>query len=319
MNTYFNEVKKNFGFGCMRLPMNSEEVDYELTSKMVDYFIQQGFNYFDTAHGYLGGKSEIALKECLTSRYPRNQYILTNKLSTHHFNKQEEIFPLFESQLEACGVDYFDFYLMYAQSDEIYAKYKKLHAYDEASKLKEEGKIKHFEISFHDNADVLDMILTENPDIEVVQIQFNYVDYEDPAIQSKACYEVCRKHNKSVIVMEPVKGSNLVNLPKEAKAVYDKLGTMSYASYALRFAVGFDGMMMVLSGMSDMNQMKDNLSFMKDFQPLSLKEQEAVKQVTDFSIRSTFRFHIKFLRLVNHLPVLLALFHFFHLQQVSFR
>ena len=319
MNTYFNEVKKNFGFGCMRLPMNSEEVDYELTSKMVDYFIQQGFNYFDTAHGYLGGKSEIALKECLTSRYPRNQYILTNKLSTHHFNKQEEIFPLFESQLEACGVDYFDFYLMYAQSDEIYAKYKKLHAYDEASKLKEEGKIKHFEISFHDNADVLDMILTENPDIEVVQIQFNYVDYEDPAIQSKACYEVCRKHNKPVIVMEPVKGGNLVNLPKEAKAVYDKLGTMSYASYALRFAVGFDGMMMVLSGMSDMNQMKDNLSFMKDFQPLSLKEQEAVKQVTDFSIRSTFRFHIKFLRLVNHLPVLLALFHFFHLQQVSFR
>lgn len=203
MNTYFNEVKKNFGFGCMRLPMNSEEVDYELTSKMVDYFIQQGFNYFDTAHGYLGGKSEIALKECLTSRYPRNQYILTNKLSTHHFNKQEEIFPLFESQLEACGVDYFDFYLMYAQSDEIYAKYKKLHAYDEASKLKEEGKIKHFEISFHDNADVLDMILTENPDIEVVQIQFNYVDYEYPAIQRKACYEVCRKHNKPVIVMEP--------------------------------------------------------------------------------------------------------------------
>jgi len=319
MNTYFNEIKKNFGFGCMRLPMNSEEVDYELTSKMVDYFIQQGFNYFDTAHGYLGGKSEIALKECLTSRYPRNQYILTNKLSTHHFNKQEEIFPLFESQLEACGVDYFDFYLMYAQSDEIYAKYKKLHAYDEASKLKEEGKIKHFGISFHDNADVLDMILTENPDIEVVQIQFNYVDYEDPAIQRKACYEVCRKHNKPVIVMEPVKGGNLVNLPKEAKVVYDKWGTMSYASYALRFAVGFDGMMMVLSGMSDMNQMKDNLSFMKDFQPLSLKEQEAVKQVTDFSIRSTFRFHIKFLRLVNHLPVLLALFHFFHLQQVSFR
>ena len=319
MNTYFNEVKKNLGFGCMRLPMNGKEVDYELTSKMVDYFIQQGFNYFDTAHVYLNGKSEIALKKCLTSRYPRNQYILTNKLSTHHFNKQEEIFPLFESQLEACGVDYFDFYLMYAQSDEIYAKYKKLHAYDEASKLKEEGKIKHFGISFHDKADVLDMILTENPDIEVVQIQFNYVDYEDPAIQSKACYEVCRKHNKSVIVMEPVKGSNLVNLPKEAKAVYDKLGTMSYASYALRFAVGFDGMMMVLSGMSDMEQMKDNLSFMKDFQPLSLKEQEAVKQVTDFSIRSTFRFHIKFLRLVNHLPVLLALFHFFHLQQVSFR
>ena len=122
MNTYFNEIKKNLGFGCMRFPMKDDEIDYELTSKMVDYFIQQGFNYFDTAHVYLNGKSEIALKECLTSRYPRNQYILTNKLSTHHFNKQEEIFPLFESQLEACGVDYFDFYLMHAQSDEIYAK-----------------------------------------------------------------------------------------------------------------------------------------------------------------------------------------------------
>ena len=122
MNTYFNEIKKNLGFGCMRFPMKDDEIDYELTSKMVDYFIQQGFNYFDTAHVYLNGKSEIALKKCLTSRYPRNQYILTNKLSTHHFNKQEEIFPLFESQLEACGVAYFDFYLMHAQSDEIYAK-----------------------------------------------------------------------------------------------------------------------------------------------------------------------------------------------------
>lgn len=281
MNTYFNEVKKNFGFGCMRLPMKNDEVDYTLTSKMVDYFLEQGFNYFDTAHGYLGGKSEIALKACLTSRYPRDQYILTDKLSTHHFNKQEEIRPLFESQLEACGVDYFDFYLMHAQSDEIYAKYKKLHAYDEARKLKAEGKIKHFGISFHDKADVLDMILTENPDIEVVQIQFNYVDYEDPAVQSKACYEVCRKHNKPIIVMEPVKGGNLVNLPEEAKRIYEDLGDMSPASYALRFAAGFDGMMMVLSGMSDMEQMQDNLSFMKDFQPLSSKEQEAVKQVTE--------------------------------------
>ena len=273
MNTYFNEVKKNFGFGCMRLPMNSEEVDYELTSKMVDYFIQQGFNYFDTAHGYLGGKSEIALKECLTSRYPRNQYILTNKLSTHHFNKQEEIFPLFESQLEACGVDYFDFYLMYAQSDEIYAKYKKLHAYDEASKLKEEGKIKHFEISFHDNADVLDMILTENPDIEVVQIQFNYVDYEDPAIQRKACYEVCRKHNKPVIVMEPVKGGMLANPPKNSNLTAD-------ASLALRFCGELDGVLAILSEMSNLTQVKQNIESMKDFQPLSNEEKAYIEKLT---------------------------------------
>lgn len=281
MNKYFKEIKKNFGFGCMRLPMKDEEVDYELTCKMVDYYLDNGFNYFDTAHGYIGGKSETALRECLTKRYSRDKYILTNKLSTHHFTKQEEIRPLFESQLEACGVDYFDFYLMHAQSDDIYAKYKRENAYDEARKLRAEGKIKHLGISFHDKADVLDMILTENPDIEVVQIQFNYVDYLDPAVQSKACYDVCRKHNKAIIVMEPVKGGNLVNLPEEAKAIYNELGTMSYASYAIRFAAGFDGMMMVLSGMSDMQQMEDNLSYMKDFKPLSTIELEAVNKVTE--------------------------------------
>lgn len=279
MNQYFNEVKKNFGFGCMRLPMKDGHVDNELMCQMVDYFIQEGFNYFDTAHGYVEGKSEIALKECLTSRYPREAYILTDKLSTHHFQTQEEIRPLFESQLKACGVDYFDFYLMHAQSEDIYAKYKRLNAYNEARKLKEEGKIKHFGISFHDKASVLDEILTENPDIEVVQIQFNYVDYEDAAVQSKACYEVCRKHHKPIIVMEPVKGGNLVNLPPEAKQVFDDLGDNSPASYALRFAAGFDGMMMVLSGMSNLEQMQDNLSFMKDFKPLNNVEKEAVEKV----------------------------------------
>lgn len=183
MNKFFSEVKKNFGFGCMRLPMNDEKVDLTEFSEMVDTFIENGFNYFDTAHGYLDGKSEIAIKNCLTSRYPRDAYILTDKLSTHHFTKQEEIRPLFESQLSACGVDYFDFYLMHAQDATIYEKYKKLHAYETALEFKKEGKIKHFGISFHDKAAVLDKILTEYPQIEVVQIQFNYVDYEDASVE----------------------------------------------------------------------------------------------------------------------------------------
>ena len=276
---YFDEVKKNFGFGCMRLPTKGNEVDYEETCKMVDEFLEQGFNYFDTAHMYVDGLSESALRECLVKRHARDKFVLTDKLSTAYFNKKEEIRPLFESQLKECGVDYFDFYLMHAQSKEIFEKYKRLHAYETALKFKEEGKIRHFGISFHDTAEVLEEILTAYPQIEVVQIQLNYVDFDDPAIQSKKCYEVCRKYNKPVIVMEPVKGGNLANLPENAKKILDDLGGGSAASYAIRFAAGFDGIFMVLSGMSNLSQMKDNLSFMKDFKPLSDEERAAVAEV----------------------------------------
>lgn len=277
----FDKVKKNFGFGCMRLPMYKGEVNRKEMCEMTDCFMNNGFNYFDTAHGYLSGKSEIALRECLVKRYPREDYVLTNKLSTHFFHKEEDIIPLFEKQLKVCGVDYFDFYLMHAQSKEIYAKFKNCNAYHVAKQLKEKGKIKHFGISFHDRASVLEQILKENPDIEVVQIQFNYVDYEDTAVESKACYEVCRKYGKPVIVMEPIKGGNLVNLPEDADVVLKELNGGSNASYALRFAAGFEGIMMVLSGMSNLEQMQDNISFMKEFQPLSEKELNAVKKVCD--------------------------------------
>lgn len=276
-----DKIKKNFGFGCLRLPMKDGEVDKEQMCKMVDTFLEQGFNYFDTAHGYLDGKSELALRGCLTSRHERSEYILTNKLTNFYFKSEEEIRPFFESQLKACGVDYFDFYLMHAQSEEIFKYFKKCHAYEIALQLKEEGKIRHFGISFHDKAEALDQILTEYPQIEVVQIQFNYLDYEDPAVQSRKCYEVCRKHNKPVLIMEPVKGGNLVNLPEDAKKVLDDLHGGSPASYALRFAAGFEGVLMVLSGMSNMEQMEDNISFMKDFQPLNEKEMEAVYKVAD--------------------------------------
>ena len=275
------QIKKNFGFGCMRHPMTDGEVDLAEMNRMVDLFLEKGFNYFDTAHGYLGGKSETALRECLVKRYPRERYILTNKLTNFFYNKAEEVRPLFESQLAACGVDYFDFYLMHAQSEENFAKFKRCHAYETALELKAEGKIRHFGISFHDKADVLERILQEYPQIEVVQIQFNYLDYNDAAVQSKACYDVCCKHGKPVIVMEPCKGGSLVNLPEDADAVLKALDGGSNASYAIRYAAGFDGIMLVLSGMSDMEQMTDNLSYMEDFMPLSEKEQAAVAQVCD--------------------------------------
>ena len=263
-------IKKNFGFGCMRLPMNGGEVDFAQTKQMVDAFLDAGFNYFDTAHGYIQGKSETALKECLTSRYPRDRYILTDKLTGNFFKTEADILPFFESQLEACGVDYFDFYLMHAQGAGNYSHYKECRTYETAFALKAEGKIRHVGISFHDRAEVLEQILTDYPEV---------VDYDDPAVQSRKCYEVCRKFNKPIIVMEPVKGGNLVNLPEDAKAVLDELHGGSAASYALRFAAGFPGMMMVLSGMSTLEQMQDNISFMKDFQPLNETELAAVKKV----------------------------------------
>lgn len=275
----FELIQKNFGFGFMRLPMIGDEVDIPQTIQMVDSFLEAGFNYFDTAHGYINGKSELALKECLTSRYPRDRYILTNKLSPNHFEKQEDIRPLFQQQLDACGVDYFDFYLMHAQSLARMPHYRQARAYETALELKAEGKIRHMGISFHDSADALDQILTEYPQIEVVQIQFNYVDFEDEKVESRKCYEVCRKHGKPVIVMEPVKGGSLVNLPSAAQKVLDRLEGGSNASYAIRFAAGFEGMMMVLSGMSTIEQMQDNISFMKNFQPLNAAEQEAIPKV----------------------------------------
>lgn len=274
-------IKKNFGFGFMRLPMAGNEVDVAQTCQMVDLFLENGFNYFDTAHGYLDGKSEGAIKTCLTSRYPREQYILTDKLTGCYFKKEEDIRPLFESQLKACGVEYFDFYLMHAQGAENFEFYKQCRAYETAFALKKEGKIRHVGISFHDRARVLEQILREYPQIEVVQIQFNYADYDDPAVESRKCYEVCRKFGKPIIVMEPVKGGNLVNLPEEAKAVFKELDGGSPASYAIRFAAGFPGMMMVLSGMSTLSQMQDNLSFMKEFQPLNETELAAVKKVQE--------------------------------------
>ena len=277
----FKEIKKNFGFGMMRLPMKDDQVDIEQTNAMVDYFLENGFNYFDTAHGYLQGLSEKAVKTCLSSRHDRSEYILTDKLTSSFFQSQQDIRPFFQSQLDATGVDYFDFYLMHAQNAHEFEKFKKCKAYETAFALKQEGKVKHVGISFHDCAEVLDQILTEYPEIEIVQIQFNYLDYNDLSVQSKLVYEVCEKHNKPVLVMEPVKGGNLVKLPQDAQQVLDALHGGSNASYAIRFAASFKNMEVVLSGMSTLEQMKDNVSFMKEFVPFTEEEFEAVEKVAE--------------------------------------
>ncbi len=275
----FERAKKNFGFGCMRLPMRGGAVDKEQFAAMADEFLAAGFNYFDTAHGYLGGKSETAIRECVAARHPRESFVLTDKLTENYFGREEDIRPFFERQLRACGVDYFDFYLMHAQNAGNYAKFKRCRAYETAFALRREGLIRHVGISFHDTAETLDRILTENPEIEAVQIQFNYADYENAGVQSRRCYEMCRAHGKPVIVMEPVKGGTLVDLPKEASDIFASLGGGSNASYAIRFAAGFEGVRMVLSGMSDLNQLRENIGFMRDFVPLDARERAAVDAV----------------------------------------
>lgn len=279
VDNMFPEIKKNFGFGCMRMKRKGDGVDHDEFCRMVDIFMENGFNYFDTARIYIDGKSETALRECLTSRYPREAYVLTDKLSPNSFKCKEDIEPFLDSQLEACGVDYFDFYLMHTQSRNNYSKYKDNGAYDEAFRLKKAGKVRHVGISFHDTAEFLDKILTENPEVEVVQLQFNYADYEDDQVQSRLCYEVCVKHGKPVIVMEPVKGGRLVAMSDTAGKILDDLGGGSRASYAIRFAASFPQVIMVLSGMGDASMVSDNVSYMKDFRPLDEKEMEAVKQV----------------------------------------
>ena len=272
---------KRFGFGMMRLPMLGDEVDKAQVCQMVDEFLAAGFIYFDTAHGYLDGKSELAIRDCLASRHPRESFVLANKLSAGLFKTREEVLPYFENQLRCCGVEYFDYYLIHAMAADRYDFYKDTGAFEIIPQLRSEGRVRHFGMSFHDKAEVLDRILTEQPELEFVQLQFNYLDYEDPAVEARKCYEVCVKHGKPVSVMEPVKGGALAELPADAAAILDELGGGSHASYALRFAAGFENVFVVLSGMSAIEQLRDNVSVMREFRPLCEAGREAVAKVAE--------------------------------------
>lgn len=277
-------MMKKLGFGCMRLPMlggAEGTVDQPQFNQMIDHYMEAGFCYFDTAHVYLGGQSETALREGLVKRYPRDAFVLTDKLSGSCFTTEDEILPLFQRQLDATGVEYFDYYLMHSMSAAVYEKFTLLHAFEIAQQLKAQGKIRHLGISFHDKPAVLEQILSEHPEIEVVQIQLNYLDYDDPSIESGAVYQVCRKFHKPVMVMEPVRGGALAQLPPAAQEILTRRQGGSPASYAIRYAASFPGVMMVLSGMSDLAQMDDNLSYMHDPQPLTAAEHADLQAVRD--------------------------------------
>ena len=264
---------KNFGFGFMRLPFRDDKVDIGLVRQMVDLFMENGFNYFDTAYKYCRGLSEPALREALVDRYPRKSYVLTTKLSNEFMRRPEEQEQVFEDQLNRLGCGYFDYYLLHNQGAVNYQVSLELDSFAFVKQKKAEGKIRHIGISFHDKAELLDEILTAHPEIEVVQLQINYLDWDNESIQSRKCYETARKHGKPVIVMEPVKGGTLVNLPEDAEALFRSYHKdASNASWALRFAASHEGVMMVLSGMNTMEQMEDNIRTMKEFQPMNEEE-----------------------------------------------
>ena len=278
------DMPKKLGFGCMRLPIigdKTENIDFDTFSKMVDTFMGQGFTYFDTAYPYHNEKSEEAVRKCLVERYPRDSFLLADKMPVWLVKTNEDYQKIFDTQLERTGATYFDFYLLHALNKERFDFLQETSGFEFGTKMKAEGKVKNFGFSFHDSAEVLDEILTAHPEVDFVQLQINYFDWNSINVQSGDCYAVAEKHNVPIIVMEPVKGGTLANLiGKPAELLQELNPEASYASYAIRFVASLPNVMMVLSGMSTMEQMLDNTSYMKDFVPLTSKEKDVIKKVT---------------------------------------
>lgn len=275
------EAIPKLGFGLMRLPMCGEEVDIKQACRMADTFLEAGFKYFDTARGYIGGLSERAVQPMLSDRYPRDAFLLADKLSWWCVeNGDKEAF--FASQLERTGVEYFDFYLLHSMDRESLLKYDELDAWRFVAEKRRQGLVKNFGFSFHDTADVLDKILTDHPEVDFVQLQLNYNDWENEKVQSRLNYETVRRHGKHVVVMEPVKGGSLAVLPDEARRLINAASKgYTPAGMALRFAASLDGVITVLSGMSDEAQTADNIRTMSAFEPLNEKETDALAAVSE--------------------------------------
>lgn len=277
---------KKLGFGLMRLPLmeqgNPKSINQEQTNKMVDYYLEKGFTYFDTGYPYHQGMSEVAAKRALVERYPRESFTIADKMPTFLVTKNEDYPKFFDEQLERCGTHYFDYYLLHSLGVKNYANTLKYGGFEFVKKLKEVGKAKHIGFSYHDKAELLDRILTNHPEMEYVQLQINYIDWDNETIESRKCYEVATKHNKPVVVMEPVKGGALANVPDEAYKLFrDYHPDMSVASWAVRFAVSLENVFMVLSGMSNYEQVVDNISYMQDIMPLNEEERKIIKKATE--------------------------------------
>ena len=270
---------KKLGFGMMRMPLidntNAADVDVEQVSKMVDKFIERGFTYFDTAWMYNGFNSENVVKKALVERHPRESFTLATKLHAGFIDSKEDRDKIFNEQLQKTGAGYFDYYLIHGIEAGMIQKYEDLDCFSWILDKKEKGLVRHAGFSFHDTPELLDEILTKHHEMEFVQLQINYLDWESEWVQSRACYEVAVKHGKPIIVMEPVKGGTLANLPEEAEKLFkDCNPEMSIPSWAVRFAASLENVMVVLSGMSSLEQMDNNTSYMKDFKPLSDEEKE---------------------------------------------
>lgn len=282
MSDYFGKDTFKLGFGLMRLPKlaDGKSIDIEQTSKMVDLFLQAGGTYFDTAYVYDDGRSEEAIRDALVNRYPRESYTLCTKLCAWlQCHDEKSAKQQFYTSLERTQAGYFDYYLLHALQAGNYRKYDEYHIWDFVKEQKEKGLIKYFGFSYHADPQLLDEILTAHPEVDFIQLQLNYADWENPEIQSRANYEVARRHGKSITVMEPIKGGALANPIPDVRKIFDEANpNTSYASWAIRYAASLDGIITVLSGMSNIAQMEDNLSYMKEFKPLTDKEQAAIRR-----------------------------------------
>ncbi len=275
---------KKLGFGFMRLPVNTDgdfkDIDMEQVCKMVDIFMEKGFNYFDTAYPYHGEKSEEALREALVKRYPRDSFLIADKMPTVRVKSGSDYSVFFETQIKRCGVEYFDYYLLHNIWKKSYAETEEYGGFDFIAEKIREGKIKHFGFSFHDEPELLDEILSKHPEVEFVQLQINYFDWKSPSVRAEECYHIARKYGKDIIVMEPNKGGSLVNIPSEAEKLFKEYSPCSSnASWAMRYVGSLEGVKLVLSGMSNIEQVKDNISFMDNFVPLNDSERNIIEQV----------------------------------------